>query len=151
MPIQNDMHYNAIKMTIPQAESILSELFNIKGKITELPGEIDFNFRVKVEDSEGYILKISRPNENQDYLDFQQKLLLHLEHNTNGFTTPQIIKDIKGNVISETVDPQGNQRKVRLLTWVSGRVWSSVNPHSSDILAFTCCNTKFVGGGLLHS
>jgi len=133
MPIQNDMRYNAIKITIPQAESILSELFNIKGKITELPGEIDFNFRVKVEDSEGYILKISRPNENQDYLDFQQKLLLHLEHNTNGFTTPQIRKDIKGNVISEMVDPQGNQRKVRLLTWVSGRVWSSVNPQLDDL------------------
>jgi len=127
------MNYDTIRPTKQQAENILLELFNIKGNLTELPGEIDFNFRIKVDNSEGYILKISRPNENENYLDFQQKILLHVEKNKKGLIAPQIIKDVYGNVISESFDALGNTRKVRLLTWISGRIWSSVNPQLDDL------------------
>ena len=125
---QENMNYNIISITKQQAESILLERFNLKGNVSKLPGEIDFNFRIKQENSEGYILKISRPNENESYLDFQQKLLLHIEKNNYNFIAPKIIKDVDGNVISEALDAYGNKRKVRLLTWTPGRVWSSVNP-----------------------
>jgi len=130
------MDYNTIRISKEHAKNILFETFNITGEISELPGEIDFNFRVKVENSDGYILKISRPDENENYLDFQQKLLANVENNTSGFIAPKIVKDVNGNAISETIDDQGNKRKVRLLTWVSGRVWSAVNPHL-DELRFT--------------
>ena len=68
------MNYNNLKITNQQAEHILYNWFNLKAKVEEIPGEIDFNLRIKVENKEGYILKISRPKENEDYLDFQQKL-----------------------------------------------------------------------------
>ena len=119
------MNYNDIGISLQQAEFILFEQFSIKGNLSKLPGEIDFNFRVKLENSKGYILKISRPNENENYLDFQQKILLHLENNDNDFIAPKIIKDKNGNLISEWQDTFGNKRKVRLLTWTPGRIWSS--------------------------
>jgi len=127
------MEYNVIKITNQQAESILLECFNLKGNISKLPGEIDFNFRVNAKDSDGYILKISRPNEDENYLDFQQKLLSHVEKSNNDFIAPKIIKDKKGNLISEWKDDFGNKRKVRLLTWTTGRVWSSVNPQLDEL------------------
>ena len=65
------INYSNLKVSILQAEDILFKLFNIKGKAMELPGEVDFNFRIKIEGEEGYILKISRPNEDENYLDFQ--------------------------------------------------------------------------------
>ena len=122
------MDYNQIKISTHQAEEILFNLFHIKGKASELPGEIDFNFRIKVEDSEGFILKISRPNENVNYLDFQQKLLQFVEQKGSNITSPKVILDKENNAISEITDNYGKIREVRLLTWVSGRVWSSVNP-----------------------
>ena len=122
------MNYNNLKITNQQAEHILYNWFNLKGKVSELPGEIDFNFRIKVENKEGYILKISRPKENEDYLDFQQKLLQHVEDHGNGLLAPKVIKDKNGHAITSIRDDFGNTRKVRLLSWISGRVWSGVNP-----------------------
>ena len=122
------MDYNQIKISIEQAEKILFDVYHIKGKASLLPGEVDFNFRIKTDESEGYILKISRPNENENYLDFQQKLLQYVESNGQNLTAPKVIKDTNNNSISTIIDDFGHERKVRLLTWISGRVWSAVNP-----------------------
>jgi Ser/Thr protein kinase RdoA (MazF antagonist) len=127
------MDYNHIKIEPNQAEDILFELFNIKGKASSLPGEVDFNFRIKIENEEGYILKISRPNEDVNYLDLQQKLLQYVETNGSNLIAPKVIKDKDGKSISEITDNHGNIRNVRLLTWVSGRVWSRVNPQLKDL------------------
>ena len=127
------MEYNQIKLTTKQAEKILLETYNIEGKASELPGEIDFNFRIKTNTSEGYILKISRPNEAIDYLDFQQKLLQYVEVNGANLIAPKVITDNNNNVISTITDDNGFVRHIRLLTWVSGRVWSTVNPQLNSL------------------
>lgn len=127
------MNYNKLKISTIQAERILFELFNIKGVASSLPGEVDFNFRIKVENEERYILKISRSIENENYLGFQQELLQYAEANAQNLIVPKVIKDIKGKTISEITDEFGKRRKVRLLTWVSGRIWSRVNPQLDDL------------------
>ena len=127
------MKYDNLKISKEEAESILLECFNIKGIATVLPGELDFNFRIKIEDEERCILKISRPEENEDYLGFQQKLLQFVETNGQNLIAPKVIVDVNGNFISEVTDDFGVKRKVRLLTWVSGRVWSTVNPQLNDL------------------
>ncbi|MFV9549962.1 aminotransferase class III-fold pyridoxal phosphate-dependent enzyme [Algibacter sp. PT7-4] len=127
------MNYTNLKITTQQAENILFNWFNLKGKASELPGEVDFNFRIKVENEEGYILKISRPNENENYLDFQQKLLQHVENHGNNLLAPKVVKDKNGQAITSITDAFGNTRNVRLLTWVSGRVWSNVNPQLDNL------------------
>ncbi len=126
------MDYNRIKITPKKAEEILFELYGINGKASSLPGYIDFNFRIKIENKEGYILKISRPKENKNYLDYQQQLLQSINKNDNTLIAPKVILDQNNNSISEIIDDFGNARFVRMLSWVSGRVWSSVNPQLED-------------------
>ncbi|WP_396635784.1 aminotransferase class III-fold pyridoxal phosphate-dependent enzyme [Maribacter sp. R77961] len=127
------MNYANLKITNQQAEDILFNWFNIKGKVSELPGEIDFNFRIKIENEAGYVLKISRPNENEYYLDFQQNLLQYVEDHGKNLLAPKVIKDKNGAAITSFVDAHGHTRKVRLLTWISGRVWSGVNPQLDNL------------------
>jgi len=127
------MKYNAIKITPQQAENISSKFFNIIGEVIPLPGEIDFNFRIKVEDEEGYILKISRPHEDESYLDFQQQLLQHVEKEGKDLIAPRVVKDKEENTITYFTDDSGNLRAVRLLTWVSGNIWSRINPQLDDL------------------
>lgn len=127
------MSYDNLQISIQQAENILFRVFDIKGSASKLPGEVDFNFRIKIDNEEGYILKISRPNENESYLDFQQKLLQFVEANGQNLISPEVISDVNGNSISEITDDFGKLRKVRLLSWVSGRVWSCVNPQLNDL------------------
>ncbi|MBO3099439.1 aminotransferase class III-fold pyridoxal phosphate-dependent enzyme [Gelidibacter pelagius] len=127
------MNYDNLKISNQQAEDILFKLFQIKGKATELPGELDFNFRIKVDNDPGYILKISRPNENESYLDFQQQLLQFVADHGRNLMAPKVISDTNGNAISKITDDFGKERHVRLLSWVSGRVWSGVNPQLDDL------------------
>ena len=127
------MNYDNLKIATQLAEDILFKLFHIKGKATALPGELDFNFRIKVDNAEGYILKISRPNENESYLDFQQQLLQFIADHGRNLMAPKVISDTNGNAISKITDDFGNERRVRLLSWISGRVWSSVNPQLDDL------------------
>ncbi|MGB5666137.1 MAG: aminotransferase class III-fold pyridoxal phosphate-dependent enzyme [Maribacter sp.] len=122
------LDYSKIKITPEQAEELVLDLYKIKGIASSLPGEIDFNFRIKVINSEGFILKVSRPNEDENYLDFQQKLLQYVANTNSDLIAPKVILDKKGYPISEYKDDSGNLRKVRLLSWVLGRIWSSVNP-----------------------
>lgn len=127
------MNYDNLKISNQQAEDILFKLFHITGDATELPGELDFNFRIKVANEAGHILKISRPNENEDYLDFQQQLLRYVEANGRNLTAPKVISDVNGNTISKITDDFGKERNVRLLSWISGRVWSTVNPQLDNL------------------
>ena len=126
------MNYNRIKISTKQAEKIVFDLYGIQGKASSLPGYIDFNFRIKVENEEGYILKISRPEENKKYLDFQQYLLQYIKSSDNNLIAPRVVIDKNNLSISEITDSFGKKRFVRMLTWVSGRVWSSVNPQLED-------------------
>ena len=127
------MSYQELQISCFQVQEIIFELFRIKGIASELPGEVDFNFRIKVKNEEGYIFKISRPGEDNDYLDFQQCLLQYVEKNGQDIIAPKVIRDTKGNSISEFTDGNGNKRNARLLSWVSGRVWSSVNPQLEEL------------------
>lgn len=127
------MNYTQIKITSQEAESILLSEYDIKGIAKALPGEVDFNFRIEIEGEYAYVLKISRPGEDQKNLDFQQQLLQYVEANGKNIIAPKVIKDKAGNIISKITDAFGNSRNVRLLTWVSGRVWSGVNPQLDDL------------------
>lgn len=127
------MNYDNLKMTIDQAETIVSTVFDIHGKASILPGESDFNFKIKTETESTYILKISRSSENENYLDFQQQLLHWINQNSKDIIVSKVINNSNGNSIFEIIDDYGNRRKVRLLSWIPGRLWSQVNPQSNDL------------------
>lgn len=123
---------NAQKISLQEAEKILFEVYNIIGIATKLPGEIDFNFKIKVDGKSKYILKISNQGPNDD-LDFQQNILQYLALKNNALATPKIILDKNGSSISKINIDTKTTLKVRLLSWIDGRLWSSVNPKLSDL------------------
>lgn len=128
-----NMMNNKFEITTQIAENLAKEHYDLKGKATKLPGEIDFNFKIEVTENEVYVLKISHLEEDILYLDFQQKLLQYVAEYSTEINAPKIILDKKGHAISSIIDEKGNGRQVRLLTWISGRIWSSVNPQLNDL------------------
>ena len=93
------LEYSAIKISTNEAETIAKYLFNLPGKAVALDGEADFNFKIQTT-NKNYLLKISRPAENLDYVDFQSKLLQH-SATKNAMEIPKIILDIHGSAISK--------------------------------------------------
>ena len=112
--------YSELEISTKEAENILFNLYGIVSEPIKLPGEVDYNFRIKDKNSDGFILKISR-------------ILDYIEINGKHINAPKNIKDKNGNHISEIIDNNGSKRYVRLLTWVSGRLWSHVNPQLTDL------------------
>jgi 4-aminobutyrate aminotransferase-like enzyme/Ser/Thr protein kinase RdoA (MazF antagonist) len=127
------MEKKQIKITPEKAEKILFKLYNIKGKAFELPGYTDYNFRIKVDNENCYVLKISREDADENFILFLQDILLYLEKNTDQIILPKIISDKGGNYTSEIFDENKNKQNIRLLSWVSGRIWSQVNPRLDSL------------------
>ena len=75
-----ELNYDDILIKPHEAEEILFQQYGIKGDASPLPGEYDMNFKIHVDKKDSYILKISRPGVAIESLDFQQKLLQHLQN-----------------------------------------------------------------------
>ncbi len=127
-----NLEYSNVKISESEAQKVAVELFDVQGAITPLPGESDFNFRIKTE-SVSYLLKISRPDEDPSFIDFQYELLNHLTQ-YDSIESPKLYPNKEGEFISKTLDSKGVKRIVRLLSWVNGRLWSSVNPISDKLI-----------------
>lgn len=127
------MEYAVLKISTSQAEALTLDLFNVEGEALPLPGEVDFNFRIKTKTGDGYILKISRTDADTEYLEYQQLLLQYVEENGKGLVSPKVIRDKYGKAVSDFEDAHGNLRKVRLLSWIPGRIWSRVNPQLDSL------------------
>ncbi len=125
------MEYTTLKISTSKAIEILNTHYGITANVSELPGEIDFNFKVFLKGKPTYILKIARPDVTLDSISFEEEILNYLQQ--KNIPTPQLVKDKKGNAILTSKDSSGVERFVRLLTWSSGRLWSCVNPISKSL------------------
>ena len=124
--------YKTVKISKEQAEKILNNLFQIEASASLVHGELDFNFKIEISGKPQFVLKISRPNEDESYLNFQNQVLNRLNQDSS-VVAAEVIVDKNGNKISAFVDEHGNSRLVRLLTWSPGRLWCDVNPQSNDL------------------
>jgi 4-aminobutyrate aminotransferase-like enzyme/Ser/Thr protein kinase RdoA (MazF antagonist) len=127
------MENTQIKITPKKAEEILFQRYNIKGKAFELPGYTEYNFRIKIDNENCYVLKISREDADENSFLLLQDILLYLEKNTDEIILPKIIPDKAGNYTSEVFHENKNKQNIRLLSWVSGRIWSQVNPQLDSL------------------
>ena len=120
------------KISIKEILKILELNFDVKGSIKELVGEVDYNFKVESKCGKNYLLKISGPNFESDYIDFQINLLEYLNKNYEIEITKSELT-IEGSRSCIVKDGLGRDRCVRLLSWVEGRLWSSVNPINKSL------------------
>jgi 4-aminobutyrate aminotransferase-like enzyme/Ser/Thr protein kinase RdoA (MazF antagonist) len=126
------MEYLKIQISESEAKGIALKYFGINGEASVLPGEIDFNFRIKTV-NKSYILKVSRPDVDLNYLHFQDELLRHLENKCPNFDFPKTKRDSNGQGIFDFQDRNGVNRKVRLLEWITGELYSNFSPKNDDL------------------
>lgn len=88
-------------------------------ELVPLDGEVDLNYRLTTTTGDRFTLKVSRPGQDAAPIRFQYALLHHLAGKELPFATPRPV----GSII-ELPD----NRSLRLLTWVEGRMLGDVNP-----------------------
>jgi 4-aminobutyrate aminotransferase-like enzyme/Ser/Thr protein kinase RdoA (MazF antagonist) len=103
--------------------------YRLKGQLERLAGEIDHNYRFRTDAGEQYVLKVSGPDQDIDLLEMQQAALHFLTAQPGQVQLPRPV----GN-ISTLTDEHGHPRYIRLYTWLEGRLWADVMPHSEPLL-----------------
>ena len=116
---------------------------------TQWSSEVDFNFKIESKCGKNYLLKISGPNFKSDYIDFQINLLDYLNKNCKIETASNELT-IKGNKFCKVKDSQGRERSVRLLSWIEGRLWSSVNPINQSLRKELGSNAAILSSSLIN-
>jgi 4-aminobutyrate aminotransferase-like enzyme/Ser/Thr protein kinase RdoA (MazF antagonist) len=76
-----------------------------------------------------YVLKISSPDTDRDQLDLQAKVMDHLAQKALPFATPRILPDQEQKLFVE-----GEGHRLRLQSWVPGRMLEEVNPKTPALL-----------------
>lgn len=111
---------------------IVTTHFNIDGIIKLLPGDEDENFRIKTPKGGVFILKIAHQDTSYKHLSFLNKLSGHLDKKNISVEIPKVIPSITGNKITE-IEIDGHKRYVRLITFIAGRIWSTILPKTHTL------------------
>ena len=113
--------------------SFIEEQYQIQASLYPLAGEVDLNFKMVTEQGETFVVKVYAPGRDLEFLNFQERLLTHLESKELNFDVPQVIKTHTGKSTLNFIDENQQQRSVRILSWISGRLWNHVNPHTAAL------------------
>jgi len=121
-------------MDLATVQGFVNDFFGIDVHAKKLVGELDLNYYLKAENGAEFILKIARLGEEQVNLDMQNEILMYLEKKNTSLELPRVVLNKKGESVTIIKDREGKDRFLRLLTWLPGRLWFYVNPHSEKLL-----------------
>lgn len=107
------------------ARFLMWQQFGVDGAISTLRSERDENFLVEGKDA-SYVLKFASPAEDRDVTHFQTSAMLHVAAAAPELPISRVVKTLSGENFSEYIDPDGNRRIVRLLTFLPGTMVANV-------------------------
>ncbi len=121
--------------SIKTASQLATNYFEIDVRQAKtLAGDIDKNYYIRDFDGKEYILKIANPISDFASLEMQTQMMQHLAEQSLELKLPNVLTNKNGEFITILQDEEGQNRFVRLLTWVKGRMWSNVNPITNELL-----------------
>lgn len=110
------------------------EHYGLEAVIRHLPSERDRNFYLQTDDGREFVLKIANAAEHWDTLDLQNKALEHLASAAPTLALPRVCATKAGDTITTVASRDGAEHLMRMLTWVPGKLWAKVNPHTPKLL-----------------
>lgn len=117
-----------------QAKRTLSAVYGIEGEVRRLPGEKDANFAVATQSGARYLLKLHQPGTPHQDLDLENEAMRHLSASPVASHVPAPLPALDGSFVADT-STAGEDRLVRLLTWLPGRPYADAGPGTSSRLA----------------
>lgn len=123
-----------MNFTTTQIAALAAEHYQLDVSVSSLPGEIDLNFLIINKEGKKFTLKIAHPDTHREYLEFQNALMQRLHAAGLGLEIPQVVPTVAGEEITTITSPEDHPLFMRLLTWIDGRCFADVNPHTPELL-----------------
>lgn len=109
-----------IRMTAEEASALLLSIHGLRGELSRLATEKDDTFLVTASDGTKFILKVANPAERSVELDFELRLLMHVEKVDSAIPVPRVIPVSERQPFVSIRDRAGQNRLVRLLSYLPG-------------------------------
>ncbi|PWL18960.1 hypothetical protein DKP76_05710 [Falsochrobactrum shanghaiense] len=115
-----DLSHRSPSHCVAEAEKLAQDLFGITAKATLLDSERDRNFRLDVDGTPRWVLKIVNSSEPRIESEFQTALLRHLAQANDDLPVPHLKAAISGNFLACATTTDGEQHAIRLVQWLPG-------------------------------
>ncbi len=121
-----ELKTEAVIVSPGEAEAIAREKYGLEGRAEWLWGEKDSNYRLALADGGEYLLKILNPAESRAVTSMHSQALLHVEARDPEIPVQRIIRTKEGEADFRMTDRAGQERSVRMVTFVPGTAQKSV-------------------------
>ena len=120
------------EITASFAEHVALELYGLQAKAKPLVGEYDKNFHLELERGE-FVLKIMGSQAERETLELQIAALEHIARQNSELNAPRV-QQTKKNTLIESIDAPDGKRLVWLLSYIPGKLYAHVKPHTPELL-----------------
>jgi 4-aminobutyrate aminotransferase-like enzyme/Ser/Thr protein kinase RdoA (MazF antagonist) len=114
------------------AKEVAESIFGVFGSAKTLVGEYDKNFHLVSPRGE-FVLKLMHPNAERQNLELQIAALEHLANKAPELIVPRVQRSKSGHFI-ETIEAPDGQRLVWMLSYIPGKLYANVKPHTPELL-----------------
>jgi 4-aminobutyrate aminotransferase-like enzyme/Ser/Thr protein kinase RdoA (MazF antagonist) len=119
---------------LEDAARLAQRHFGLNGACRELPSERDRNFLITSAGGERVVLKIAHADDTAAVLDLQHRALERIAERAPMLSMPRVVPSQAGREMEQIEAGDGAGHLARVLTWVPGRPWAEVSPHSAELL-----------------
>jgi hydroxylysine kinase len=110
-----------------QVAAELRRLYNLTGQLNRIPTEKDDTFRLATTGGQ-FLVKIAPASESAQIVNLQSAVMLHLENSAQAIPAQRLVRGVHGQVESTVVDPDGNDRILRVLSYLNGGLLATAKP-----------------------
>jgi Ser/Thr protein kinase RdoA (MazF antagonist) len=108
--------------------------YGLSGTAASLPSERDQNFLIADPRRGKFVLKIANRDDSAELLDFQHEGMRRVAARGCGIQVPRIVPSLAGADTETLTSRAGVEHRLRVLTWVDGRVLAEQTPRGDALL-----------------
>jgi Ser/Thr protein kinase RdoA (MazF antagonist) len=108
--------------------------YGLSGSAAPLPSERDQNFLIADPHRGKFVLKIANRDDSAELLDFQHAGMRRVAARGCGIQVPRIVPSVAEAEVEILASRAGVQHRLRVLTWIDGRVLAEQTPRGDALL-----------------
>lgn len=117
-----------------RVKEIARDHFGLEVTVKSLDGERDQNSYLEETSGRRFVLKVANKIERREVLEFQNRVMSHLNRDNRRPLCPAIVPSLTGEEIVSVDNNSKEPHYVRLLTFIEGAPLAKVHPHTPELL-----------------
>jgi hydroxylysine kinase len=102
--------------------------YDLAGQLCRIPTEKDDTFRLTTTDAGRFLVKIAPASESAQTVNLQSAVMQYLENSAEPIPAQRLVRGVHGQIESTVVDADGNERILRVLTYLEGTLLATAKP-----------------------